>query len=229
MCRSAGIDRIAWPAGTHANARPPMIMSELQGVANTVIRRAQRQGFVLPREVREEVAQAGVAEDLWKDVLALARSSLSYRQGRYYYINAVSGRVMQEHRLQRLIQRAIRQLIRQHKKSTTKAERRRQDRIDFVQPVKVTTDDGREFTLLSRDISTTGIRLISARGLLGQRVRVHIPQAEGDGSWCFVVRILWTCAVGDGLFENGGVFLDLADQPPEPAKNALGAAPQAQP
>lgn len=206
-----------------------MIMSELQGVANTVVRRAQRQGFVLPREVREEVAQAGVAEDLWKDVLALARSSLSYRQGRYYYINAVSGRVLQEHRLQRLIQRAIRQLIRQHKKSTTKAERRRQDRIDFVQPVKVVTDDGREYTLLSRDISTTGIRLISARGLLGQRVRVHIPQAEGDGSWCFVVRILWTCAVGDGLFENGGVFLDLADQPPEPAKNALGAVPQAQP
>ena len=35
----------------------------------------------------------------------------------------------------------------------------------------------------------------------------HIAVPEG---WTFLVRILWTCAVGDELFENGGSFLDVA-------------------
>ena len=63
-----------------------MTSTDLQGIANTVVRRAQRQGFVLPREVRQELAQAGAPDTMWKDVLALARSSLSYRKGRYYYV-----------------------------------------------------------------------------------------------------------------------------------------------
>ncbi|MCI0456013.1 MAG: PilZ domain-containing protein [Gemmataceae bacterium] len=197
-----------------------MIMTDLQGVANTVVRRAQRQGFVLPREVREEVTHAGVEETLWKDVLALARPSLSYRQGRYYYVHAVSDRLLREQRLQRGVQRAVRQLIRQHKKSITKKERRGQDRVDFIQPVKVITEDQREFTLLSRDISITGIRLIGTRSLLGQRVRVLLTDAEQEEPWCFLVRILWTCAVGDELFENGGAFLEMIDQQPEELPSA---------
>jgi hypothetical protein len=167
--------------------------------------------------VREEVTFAGVAEAQWKDVLDLARPSLIYRQGRYYYATAISGRMLQEQRLQQGIQRAVRQLMRQHKKSTAKKERRRQDRLDFIQPVKVITDDQREFTLVSRDISTSGIRLLGTRSLLGQRVRVVIPNAEGEEPWCFRVRILWTCAVGDDLFENGGAFLERVDPEPAPS------------
>ena len=34
-----------------------MISTNLQGVAEFVVRRAQRQGYVVPREVREELAQ----------------------------------------------------------------------------------------------------------------------------------------------------------------------------
>jgi hypothetical protein len=203
-----------------------MIMTDLQGVANTVVRRAQRQGFVLPREVREEVTHAGVAEALWKDVLALARPSLSYRQGRYYYTAAVTERMLREQRLQRGIQRAVRQLIRQHKQTASRKERRGQDRIDFIQPVQVITEDQREFTLLSRDLSTTGIRLIGTRSLLGQKVRVQIPGTEHDERCCFLVRVLWTCAVGDELFENGGTFLEMLDPEPKPEVREPRTEPQ---
>ena len=27
--------------------------------------------------------------------------------------------------------------------------------------------------------------------------------------WVFQARILWTCALGDGMYENGGSFLDV--------------------
>jgi hypothetical protein len=38
-----------------------MISTNLQGVAELVTLRAQRQGYVLPREVREELARTGLA------------------------------------------------------------------------------------------------------------------------------------------------------------------------
>jgi hypothetical protein len=89
--------------------------------------------------------------------------------------------------------------------------------------VKVRAEDGRECTLLSRDVSATGIRLIGTRRLLGQKVRVSIPRPgaattdspRAAAGWSFLVRILWTCAVGDDLFENGGAFMEVA--PGEPA------------
>jgi hypothetical protein len=190
-----------------------MSQTDLQGIAQTVTRRAQRQGFILPREVREELEQAGLDSAVWKDVVALARPALRYRQGRYYYVTAISARVREEQRLQQAIHRTVRQLIRQHKRSAAQDERRQQDRIDFIQPLKVRTDDQREMTLLSRDLSTTGIRLIGTRSLLGQKVRVLVPRGEGVEPWCFLVRILWTCAVGDDLYENGGSFLELAETP----------------
>src|SRR5262249_49922415 len=68
----------------------PMSVTDLQAVAQAVTRRAQRQGFVLAREVREELEKAGLPTDQWRDVLALARSSLRFRQGRYHYVPAVS-------------------------------------------------------------------------------------------------------------------------------------------
>src|SRR4051794_14398995 len=78
-----------------------MISTSLQAVADSVTRRAQRQGFIRPSEVREELSHAGFSENLWKDVLALARSALSYRHGRYYYRTPVSDRVLQEQTQQR--------------------------------------------------------------------------------------------------------------------------------
>ena len=188
-----------------------MISTNLQGVAEFVVRRAQRQGYVLPREVREELAQAGVSESLWKDVLALARPSLSYRRGRYYYRAPVSARVREEQTQQRGIQKAIRQIIRSHRAEDDRVERRGQDRIDFIQPVKVVTDDDREFTLLSRDLSTSGIRLVGTRRFLGQKLHVLIPRDDDPTPWNFRVQILWTCAIGDDLVENGGRFIEVSD------------------
>ena len=67
-----------------------MITANPTGIADRVVRRAQRQGYVVAREVREELTLAGASDDLWKDVLALARQSLTLRRGRYYYSAPVS-------------------------------------------------------------------------------------------------------------------------------------------
>ena len=87
--------------------------------------------------------------------------------------------------------------------------RRQQGRADFIQPVKVRIDSQRELAVLSRDLSETGIRLIGTHSLLGHKVEVTIPRPEGGDPCCFLTRILWTCVVGDGLFENGGTFLEM--------------------
>jgi hypothetical protein len=183
-----------------------MTANNLQGVADEVVRRAQQQGHVVPREVREELSRAGISELLWKDVLALARASLSYRRGRYYYTEPVSERVRAEQDRQSDIVSSVEQLLQRYRGTADGPERREQDRIHYVQPVKVFTEDGQELTLLSRDLSTTGIRLVGTRRLLGQKVRVLITNPDGD-PLDFVVRILWTCPVGDDLVENGGAFM----------------------
>lgn len=184
-----------------------MISMNLQGVADLVVRQAQRDGYILPRQVRTVLNEAGICESMWKDVLAVARPSLSYRKGRYYYTAAISERVRQRQMQQLDVLKAVRQIIRRHR-SDNRIDRREEDRIEFVQPVKVRTEDGHEYTLLTRDLSASGIRLIGTRRLLGQKVRVGISVADGAMSWEFIVRILWTCAVGDDLVENGGTFLE---------------------
>lgn len=186
-----------------------MITTNLQGVADLVIRRAQRQGYVVAREVRQALLDAGMDGGLWKDVVSVARPALAFRRGRYYYQPPVSTRVAQAESRQRGIQQAVRQLIREYRKSGGRLDRREEDRVDFIQPVKVLTEDKQELTLMSRDLSATGIRLIGTRRLLGQKVHVLVPGAEGSGPWSFLVRILWTCAVGTDLVENGGTFLDV--------------------
>lgn len=186
-----------------------MISTNLQGVAELVTRRARRQGFVVPHEVREELTQAGVPASMWKDVVALARPTLRYRNGRYYYSPPVSDRVRTEQVQLRDVVKVIRQLIRFHKREVQEFERRGEDRYDFVQTVKVVAEDGRELTLVSRDVSSTGIRLIGTHRLLGQKVRVLIPRPGSDEPWGFLVRILWTCAVGEDLVENGGSFMQV--------------------
>lgn len=185
-----------------------MPSATLQQVAEMVVRRAQRQGYVVPSEVRSELRLAGLEEERWKEVLELARPSLIYRQGRYYHKAAVSPRIAQEQRQRQAVQKALRPIIRQHRRRVREQERRSQARIDFVMPVKVQSEDGKEYTLLTRDLSTTGVRLIGTRRLLGQKVHVLLPHDDG-APHRFLVRILWTCAVGDDLFENGGSFLEL--------------------
>ena len=66
-------------------------------------------------------------------------------------------------------------------------------------------------TLLTRDLSTNGIRLVGTRRLLGQKVHVLIPRRDKATPWKFRVRILWTCAIGDDLIENGGTFIEVSD------------------
>ena len=206
-----------------------MSQSDLQAIVNAVIQRAQRQGFVLPEEVRDELVRAGQPDSLWKDVLALARPALSYRDGRYEFVSTVSARAQEEQHQQQRIRAAVQELIGRHR-AAGPVERREEDRVDFIQPVRVRTEDGREFTLLSRDVSPAGIRLIGTRRLLGQKVRVLIAGPEGGPNGtpapaagrplCFLVRILWTCALGDDLFENGGMFLDAL--PEESAEGEKG-------
>jgi hypothetical protein len=190
-----------------------MVETQLRGVADNVVRRAQRQGYIVPRDVRDELSQAGLPDDQWKDVLGLARESLHYRQGRYYYIQAISPRLHEQQSQQQIVFHTVRELIRRQQAARSEGERRNQDRMDFVQQVEVRTEDGRKFHVLTRDLSPTGIRLIGSRGLLGQKISVHLSAQGGCRSCTFDVRVLWSCAVGDDLFENGGSFLGMANEP----------------
>ena len=181
----------------------------IQQVADAVVRLAHRQGFVVARDVRTELKLAGLPEEQWKDVVTLAKASLNYRQGRYYHLGTVSPRLQKEQEQQRTIQKTIRQLLKNHRAALKQDERRGQSRVSFIQPVKVITEDGKEYALLSRDLSPTGIRLLGTKQLLGQKVRVVLPSAQETAPCQIMLRVLWTCAVGDGLFENGGSFLEL--------------------
>ena len=180
----------------------------LRPIADAVVQRAQREGFVRPKEVQEELHGAGESKSLWKDVLALARESLIFRNGRYYYASPISERLRQEQDQHALIAEVARRAIGTFRDAARQQERRGEERIDFIQPVYVRTEDGRVFTLLTRDLSTSGMRMIGTRSLLGQKLEVRLPTSSKGESWCFVLRILWTCAVGDELFENGGVFVE---------------------
>src|SRR5579884_1163141 len=159
----------------------PANSAALRDVAAAVVRLARQHGFVRPRDVRAELARAGEPEGLWKETLGLARPSLCFRHGRYYYPGTVSApaRLLQDR--QEHVRRAVRQMARCHRKAASRVERRGEYRIDFIQPVLVETDDGRRLTLLSRDLSASGIRLVGARSLLGQKVRVTVPAVDGVG------------------------------------------------
>jgi hypothetical protein len=185
-----------------------MNANDLKPVANALLRLAKQQGFVTARDVRAELRIAGLDETAWKDAIALVQTSLVHRQGRYYHKEAFSPRLQKKHAQEQAIQKAIRRLVKQHKSHSKADERRGQARIDFIQPVKVRTDNGKEFTLLSRDLSATGVRLLGTKRLLGQKVQLELP---GEPPCRLLVRILWTCAVGDDLFENGGTFLELLE------------------
>jgi hypothetical protein len=192
-----------------------MTVVELPTIASRVLDRAQQQGYVTRREIREELRQSGQPDGSWRDVLAILRESLHYRQGRYNFICQFDSRLEQELLQQRRIHRSVRDVMRRHRAQDSQQERRRQGRVDFIKPVRVRAADGREYTLLSRDLSLTGIQLLGSRSLLGQKIHVWLQEGDGKQSLCFLVRILWTSMVGDGLFENGGTFLEKVDALPE--------------
>jgi hypothetical protein len=183
----------------------------LQPVADAILRLAKRQGFVTSRDARAELRIAGLSEQAWKEAIALVQASLVHRQGRYYHKDGFNPRLQKEHAQQQAVQKAIRRLIKQHRNRNKQDERRGQPRIDFIQPVKVRTEDGKEFALMSRDLSSTGVRLLGTKRLLGQKVQLELPSGNDDANCKLLVRILWTCAVGDDLFENGGIFMELLD------------------
>ena len=181
-----------------------MITANLQCTVQAVLERALRQGSVTPDDVQEELTRAGVPERHWEEVLTLCRRSLRKRQERDQPVSAARRESAQAKQRQ-ATRRVVRSIIRHHR-ATEQVERRGQDRIDFIQPVRVLTEDQRERHLLSRDLSTTGIRLIAPRSLLGQKMRLFLGQ--GDEACSLMVRVLWTCAVGDDLYENGCMFLE---------------------
>src|SRR5439155_24902326 len=125
-----------------------MTVTDLQTVAHAVVRRAERQGFVLPSEIRAELAHLSMPQKQWKEVVALSRPALRYRQGRYYYKALVSPRMREEQRHQRAVHLTVRQLIREYKKTLAQGERRQQGRTDFVQALKVRIDSQRELAVL---------------------------------------------------------------------------------
>src|SRR5260370_33864683 len=130
-----------------------MTMTDLQTVAHAVVRRAERQGFVLPSEIRAELAQLRIPQKQWKEVVALSRPALRYRQGRYYFRALVSPRMREEKRHQRAVHLSVRQLIREYKKNNALADRRQQRRIDFLHPVNIPLDNKRNLPVLRPHLS----------------------------------------------------------------------------
>jgi hypothetical protein len=118
---------------------------------------------------------------------------------------------LEAERQRKIVNTAVKELIRHYKQSHASEERRRQGRVDFLQTVKVRLENDRELTVLSRDLSVDGIRLVGTASFLGQKIQVLIPRLDEGEPLTLRARILWTCSVGDGLFENGGNFLEIVD------------------
>lgn len=116
------------------------------------------------------------------------------------------------------LRKAVRTLIRDFKKSQKQVDRRRDERFPFVEQVSATTERGERYLLLTRDISMRGIRLVATRSFLGQKLNIEITTPSGDRRG-FMVRVLWSCSVGDHLYENGCIFLDTSPGLAPPSEN----------
>src|SRR5947209_1624343 len=106
-----------------------MPLTTLQQVADAIVRQAHRQGFVVARDIRTELKLAGLQETEWKAVVTLAKSALNYRQGRYYHLGTISPSLQKEEDRQRVIQKAIRQLLKHYRAAAKQNERRGQNRV----------------------------------------------------------------------------------------------------
>src|SRR5262249_22193625 len=60
--------------------KPFMPTGGLEDVARAVVRRARLQGFVLARDIRAELARAGLPEGKWSQIVSLAHGALELRQ-----------------------------------------------------------------------------------------------------------------------------------------------------
>jgi hypothetical protein len=191
-----------------------MASSELHTVASAVLRLAQKQGHVVPRDIRDELARAGLDDSRWNEVVELLRESLHYRQGRFHLIAAPgSPRLEEEQHKRQEVHDIVQNVLREQQAKTDRTERRSEERIPFSRHIRIQTEDHQELTVMSQDLSSAGIRFIANRSLLGRRIRVLLPHSNADEPpVTLVVRILWTTAAGDGLFENGGSFLELVTE-----------------
>jgi hypothetical protein len=188
-----------------------MSATTLQNCVQAVVGRARSRGFVVPRDVREELSQAGVPDAEWREVLAMAGPQLSYRQGRYYFVSPLAARMRQSRLNQEAVQQAVQEVRRDQKALTRQSERREHERFPLSRAVTVQTADGSRMRLLSSDISVAGIRLLGAYNFQGQRVRVEVPAADADKApWCFIVQIIWAREAADAVFENGGIFVEVS-------------------
>lgn len=187
-----------------------MTSAQLLSVAESVLRRAEKQGFVIPLDIRGELLQAGQDESRWKEVVELLRDSLKFRQGRYYFIGEGKEKLTQEKQQRTNVREMLQELLEQVKNNQDPKDRRQEERIPYTQPLKILTEDNLELTVLSQDLSPSGIRFIANRSFLGRKVRILLPKVDQDPEHLMlVVRILWTTGVTEGLFENGGTFLEM--------------------
>jgi len=207
--------------GPHAPLPPnPPGRAVLREAARTLVERARREGALLPEEVTAELHRAGLAADLCRDVIRAAGGSLVLRSGRYHYVpagrNRLRLRLRHDQREQQAVQRVVRRLIRHfQREEKVRQERRACQRVSFSQAVTVVTQDQQVLHLVTREISLSGVRLLSTSNLQGQQLRLWLP-AAGSPARCFRVCMLWSAIVGDDLYENGGLFLEMLDDA-EPA------------
>lgn len=191
-----------------------MATAELQAVASAVLRLAQQQGHVVPRDIRAELSRAGLGEARWKEVVELLRESLHYRQGRYHVIpSAGSPRLEEEQQHLRQVHDVLQQILATHQSLGDRSDRRVEARVPYTRPVTVQTEDQQELVVFSQDLSPSGIRFIASRSLLGRKLRILLPRAsDTEPAVTLIVRILWTTAVAEGLYENGGSFLEMVNE-----------------
>ncbi|NBO93270.1 MAG: PilZ domain-containing protein [Planctomycetia bacterium] len=104
------------------------------------------------------------------------------------------------------IHQAVDLITQPYREKIRKLERRESGRVEFFEAVSVVAEYGSSFQMITRDISATGIRLLSTRQILCQVIGVTIQ------SYHFSVRIIWSYPVTDDMFEYGGKFLDVTCQ-----------------
>ncbi|MGF1580887.1 MAG: PilZ domain-containing protein [Gemmataceae bacterium] len=108
------------------------------------------------------------------------------------------------------LREAIRRLIATQKQREFRVDGRDEERILLSQSVKIRLEDQQEISVLSQDLSPSGIGLVSTRSLLGRKLRLILPTETPDcPTITIIVRILWSYAVTEDLYKNGGLFLEL--------------------
>ncbi|MDW8223485.1 MAG: PilZ domain-containing protein, partial [Gemmatales bacterium] len=137
-----------------------------------------------------------------------AGNLLTYNRGRYYYTPSLQASRLREEERQLHVRALLQVLLQVCKRTQNREERRAADRIEVIWPVTLILEDGTAHRALTRDISVSGIRFLSNRSLLGQKLIARLSLGERE-EHAFSVRILWTCEVADGLYENGGSVLEV--------------------